>query len=700
MGRVGKKIAMEGHVSNVMFSYNRVNGIPTCADPDLLKGIVRGQWGLDGYIFIYCDSVEVYYNAIHYTATPEDAVALALKAGLNMNYGDYLGKYTVNAVKWKKVDESFVDQALIYNYIVLMRISFFDGNPKQLSFGDLGPSYVCTNDHQRLALDAAKQGIVLLDNNGDLPLSKAVTKSLAVIRPNANATKVMISNYAGIPCRYTSPLQGLQKYVSTVMYQAGCSDVKCSSNTLIKPTENSDDVVLFEGLDQSIEAEGLDRVNLTLPGYQEKLVTDVAKEAKGKVVLVVMAAGPIDISFAMNMRNIGGILCNIPKSRFLFPPFKGVTHVEVKRRQGFSFQSSLLLHRGHELQAKGYRYPFNRYRYLKSKFRKIFKGYRYPKECINTPLEMKNIECVKKANDVRHDVGEPSSKEEKNMRKLTMLSRIQPLKKGKSLTQENTTMSRMVFIESFNSKPPPIPPPPQNPNPNAPELTILNYCFNQPGLCREDLYHRFVNSFQSYKIREERIPSIQAMVYINFEYFPTLCSWKFDKLFELHPIVYHQLVRIFYSNAVCVQNEGRTKTIGIRSYLLGEFIYINSDTITNSFGLDNTGLDNEREIVATPYKAKNSNQINLTFLKKSGWKKKKDKWVRSTEKTSGASSSRAPPAPAANDDPELQELFQDIDEHVPEDEPAQQENERVDALTHDVANIWAHLSPPDPPMND
>ncbi|TYI88139.1 hypothetical protein E1A91_D04G185800v1 [Gossypium mustelinum] len=307
-----KSCVVEGHVSSVMCSYNRVNGIPTCADPDLLQGIVRGQWGLDGYIVSDCDSIEVYYNAIHYTATPEDAVALALKAGLNMNCGDYLGKYTVNAVNLKKVEESVVDQALIYNYIVLMRLGFFDGNPKQLLFGNLGPSDVCTDDHQKLALDAAKQGIVLLDNDGVLPLSRTVIKSLAVIGPNANATKVMISNYAGVPCQYTTPLQGLQKYVSMVTHEAGCRDVKCNNDTFIdlavQAAANTDAVVLVVGLDQSIEAEGLDRVNLTLPGYQEKLVTDVANAANGKVVLVVMAAGPIDITFARNMRKIGAIL--------------------------------------------------------------------------------------------------------------------------------------------------------------------------------------------------------------------------------------------------------------------------------------------------------------------------------------------------------------------------------------------------------
>lgn len=229
-----------------------------------------------------------------------------------MNCGDYLGKYTANAVNLKKVDESIVDQALIYNYIVLLRLGFFDGNPKSLPFGNLGPSDVCSDDHQLLALDAAKQGVVLLDNNGALPLSQTNTKNLAVIGPNANATTVMISNYAGIPCRYTSPLQGLQKYVSTVTYVAGCGDVKCSNQTLIEPAvqaaSKADAVVVVVGLDQSIEAEGLDRVNLTLPGYQEKLVTDVANAANGDVILVVMAAGPIDISFARNITKIGGIL--------------------------------------------------------------------------------------------------------------------------------------------------------------------------------------------------------------------------------------------------------------------------------------------------------------------------------------------------------------------------------------------------------
>ncbi|CAN7105660.1 unnamed protein product [Brassica rapa subsp. narinosa] len=310
-----KSCVEEGDVSSVMCSYNRVNGIPTCADPNLLRGVIRGQWRLDGYIVSDCDSIEVYFDSIHYTKTREDAVALALKAGkgLNMNCGDFLGKYTENAVNQKKLNGSEVDEALIYNYVVLMRLGFFDGDPKSLPFGHLGPSDVCSNDHQMLALEAAKQGIVMLENRGDLPLSKTAVKKLAIIGPNANATKVMISNYAGVPCKYTSPLQGMQKYIPKgVVYQPGCKDVKCGDQTLItaavKAASEADVTVLVVGLDQTVEAEGLDRVNLTLPGYQEKLVKDVTNAAKKTVVLVIMAAGPIDISFAKNLSKIRAVL--------------------------------------------------------------------------------------------------------------------------------------------------------------------------------------------------------------------------------------------------------------------------------------------------------------------------------------------------------------------------------------------------------
>ena len=138
-------------------------------------------------------------------------------------------------------------------------------------------------------------------------------------------------------------------------------------------------------------------------------------------------------------------------------------------------------------------------------------------------------------------------------------------------------------------------------------ITIQNSCFNHPG----PRNHRFLyyQYFDSYKIREERIPSRQAMLDINFKYLPLLQEWKFDKLFDLEPIVYHQLVRIFYSNVVCVKNQTETETIGIRSYLLGQFLYIDSAYIANTFGLDNEGISNEKQVLGSRYKRRDSASV-------------------------------------------------------------------------------------------
>lgn len=232
--------------------------------------------------------------------------------GLNLNCGFYLKNYTETAVNLKKVEVSTIDQALIYNYIVLLRLGFFDGNPKSLPFGNLGPADVCSSDHKSLALDAAKQGMVLLYNDGILPLSSKSTKNLAIVGPNANATDLMLSSYAGIPCSFTSPLQGLQKYIPAAKYEPGCNNVKCTDDSLIddvtKLAAKSDVVVVVAGLDQSVAREDLDIVNLTLPGFQEKFVRQVTNATNGKVILVLMSGGPIDISFTKNLSKIGGIL--------------------------------------------------------------------------------------------------------------------------------------------------------------------------------------------------------------------------------------------------------------------------------------------------------------------------------------------------------------------------------------------------------
>ncbi|KAM7280149.1 hypothetical protein ACFE04_007283 [Oxalis oulophora] len=133
----------DGDVISVMCSYNRVNGIPTCADPELLKNTIRGEWDLHGYIVSDCDSIEVMVNGHKWLGdTKEDASAQVLKAGMDLDCGVYYN----NSLAW-----------------------IFDGIP---AYASLGKKDICSNENIELATDAARQGIVLLKNDNEtLPLT-------------------------------------------------------------------------------------------------------------------------------------------------------------------------------------------------------------------------------------------------------------------------------------------------------------------------------------------------------------------------------------------------------------------------------------------------------------------------------------------------------------------------------------------------
>ncbi|KAB5538347.1 hypothetical protein DKX38_015880 [Salix brachista] len=306
-----KSCVVEGKVASVMCSYNQVNGKPTCADPSLLKNTIRGEWGLNGYIVSDCDSVGVLFDTQHYTTTPEEAAAATIRAGLDLDCGPFLAIHTENAVRGALLQEEDVNMALANTITVQMRLGMFDGEPSANPFGNLGPGHVCTLAHQELALQAARQGIVLLQNRGrTLPLSRSY-QTVAVIGPNSDVTVTMIGNYAGVACGYTSPLQGIRRYAKTV-HLSGCTNVLCNGNQQFNAAEvaarHADATILVMGLDQSIEAEFVDRKGLLLPGHQQELVSRVARASRGPTILVLMSGGPIDVSFAKNDPRIGAIL--------------------------------------------------------------------------------------------------------------------------------------------------------------------------------------------------------------------------------------------------------------------------------------------------------------------------------------------------------------------------------------------------------
>ncbi|GER35572.1 beta-xylosidase 1 [Striga asiatica] len=308
-----EKCIKDGRASGIMCAYNRVNGVPNCANRDLLTNTSRKLWGFRGYITSDCDAVSLIHDSYHYAQLPEDAVADVLNAGMDIDCGTYLQRYTKSAIEQKKLSESQIDRALHNLFAVRMRLGLFNGDPKGHRFGKIGPHQVCSDEHQKLALEAATNGIVLLKNSKNLlPFDKSRTHSLAVIGPNANYAYVLLGNYEGSPCKSVEIYHALQGYAGEVLYHSGCNDgVKCTYADVagaVDVAKKADRVVLVMGLDNGQEKEDEDRVDLVLPGQQEMLVSAVAEASNEPVVLVLVCGGPIDVGFAKDDEKIGAII--------------------------------------------------------------------------------------------------------------------------------------------------------------------------------------------------------------------------------------------------------------------------------------------------------------------------------------------------------------------------------------------------------
>ncbi|KAJ9699906.1 hypothetical protein PVL29_005656 [Vitis rotundifolia] len=297
----------EGDVSGVMCSFNNINGIPPCADPRLLKGTIRDEWNLHGYIVSDCWSIETTKNSLMSQVRRLCKYSNGNSAGLDLECGHYYNDSPASAVMAGRVSQHDLDQSLSNLYVVLMRLGFFDSIP---ALASLGKDDICSAQHIELAREAARQGIVLLKNdNATLPLKSV--KKLALVRPNANAYGAMMGNYAGPPCRSVSPRDAFSA-IGNVTYEMECGDVLCHNDTYVykavEAAKHADTTIIVVGTDVSIETEDKDRVDLLLPGYQTHLVNQIAKATTAPIILVVMCGGPIDISFARDNPRFGAIL--------------------------------------------------------------------------------------------------------------------------------------------------------------------------------------------------------------------------------------------------------------------------------------------------------------------------------------------------------------------------------------------------------
>jgi hypothetical protein len=236
-----------------------------------------------------------------------------LLSGLDMDCGTYTQKHGMSAVQQGKITEKDIDKVLTNLFAVRMRLGHFDGDPRGISpYGSLGAADVCTAEHRNLELEAAQDGIVLLKNDrGILPVNRAAVGSVAAIGHNANDPAALIGNYFGPRCETTTPLKGMQAYVRDVRFLAGCDSAACghaATGQAAVLAGSADYTVLFMGLSQKQESEGLDRTSLLLPGQQQSLITAVAAASKRPVILVLLTGGPVDVTFAQSNPKIGAIL--------------------------------------------------------------------------------------------------------------------------------------------------------------------------------------------------------------------------------------------------------------------------------------------------------------------------------------------------------------------------------------------------------
>jgi beta-glucosidase len=302
----------EGHVGGVMGAYNSVYGKPACASPLLLTDILREQWGFDGYIVSDCGAINDIHAHHHFAATPEEAAAAAVKAGCDICCGhDY--NALLKAVQRGLITEPEIDTALAYALKTRFRLGLFDPADK-VPFSKISMSDNDTPEHQQLALKAALESIVLLKNDGVLPLDGAKIKRIAVIGANADSVPLLLGNYNGDPSHPVTILAGIKSVAGPnieVTYDRGCP-LAVRNDGRDQPSENlqtaalasakgADIIIYVGGISPGLEGEefgganrydgfnGGDRTRIELPAVQENLLK--ALQATGKPVVFVNCSG-------------------------------------------------------------------------------------------------------------------------------------------------------------------------------------------------------------------------------------------------------------------------------------------------------------------------------------------------------------------------------------------------------------------------
>jgi len=300
-----KACVQEGKAVSVMGAYNRIYGEPCCASFLLLEEILRQEWGFDGFVVSDCGAIDDLYFHHEVVESLAEAAAMAVRAGCDLNCGETYSDLK-SAVGKGLINEAEIDRSIERLFTARFRLGMFDP-PDRVPFSKIPVEINDCPAHRQLALVTARESIVLLKNDGLLPL-KGNLGSIAVIGPNANDANVLLGNYNGTPAAPITILEGIRQMVSPdteVRYARGCSILGKSQEGFpeaVRIAGSSDIVIVVLGLSQAVEGEegqeegvtegdrsNVDRVDLDLPGVQEQLLQAI--HATGKPVILVLING-------------------------------------------------------------------------------------------------------------------------------------------------------------------------------------------------------------------------------------------------------------------------------------------------------------------------------------------------------------------------------------------------------------------------
>lgn len=302
-----KACVQEAKVEGVMGGYNRLNGEACCGSYSLMTELLREKWGFDGYYVSDCGAIKDFHMHHGLTDTAAESAALALKSGCDLNCGAvYL--QLENAYHQGLVTEADIDKAVYHLMMTRMRLGMFDG---QTEYDEIPYEKNDCREHHELALKAAEESVVMLKNNGVLPIDKQSIRTIAVIGPNADSEEILKGNYNGTASKKYTILEGIQELAGEdirIYYAEGAHLYRDNVESLaetddriqeaVSVANHSDVVVLCLGLNGSLEGEegdannsyaGADKADLELPDSQKRLMEAVC--GTGKPVILLLATG-------------------------------------------------------------------------------------------------------------------------------------------------------------------------------------------------------------------------------------------------------------------------------------------------------------------------------------------------------------------------------------------------------------------------